>query len=39
MQHIEEVKNILADTLSLGDRKQQLTEDSYLLGSIPELDS
>jgi len=39
MQHVEEVKNILADVLSLGDRKQQLKEDTYLLGSIPELDS
>ena len=39
MQHIEEVKNILAGTLSLGDRKHQLKADSFLLGSIPELDS
>lgn len=39
MQHVEEVKNILADVLSLGDRKLQLKEDSYLLGGIPELDS
>lgn len=39
MQHIDEVRNILADTLSLGDRKHQLDENSFLLGSIPELDS
>lgn len=39
MQHIEEVKNILSDVLSLGERKNFLKEDSALLGSIPELDS
>lgn len=39
MQHIEEVKNILSDVLSLGKRKNSLKEDSHLLGSIPELDS
>ena len=37
--HLEEVKNILADVLSLGDAKNSLTEHSALLGSIPELDS
>ncbi len=39
MQHLEEVKNILSDVLSLGARKNFLKEDSSLLGSIPELDS
>jgi acyl carrier protein len=38
--YLEEVKNILADVLSLGDAaKASLTEQSALLGSIPELDS
>ncbi|WP_025040921.1 acyl carrier protein [Nitrosospira briensis] len=39
MQHLEEVKKILSDVLSLGERKNSLNEDSSLLGSIPELDS
>lgn len=39
MQHLEEVKNILSDVLSLGERKNSLNEDSILLGSLPELDS
>jgi acyl carrier protein len=39
MQHLEEVKNILSDVLSLGERKNSLGENSILLGSIPELDS
>jgi acyl carrier protein len=39
MQHLEEVKKILSDVLSLGERKNSLREDSSLLGSIPELDS
>ncbi|MEO7495062.1 MAG: acyl carrier protein [Massilia sp.] len=37
--YLEDVKNILADVLSLGDAKNSLTEHSALLGSIPELDS
>jgi acyl carrier protein len=37
--YLEEVKNILSDVLSLGDTKDSLTEQSALLGSIPELDS
>jgi acyl carrier protein len=37
--YLEEVKNILADVLSLGAAKDSLTEQSALLGSIPELDS
>lgn len=39
MQHLEEVRNILSDVLSLGERRSQLKEDSVLLGNIPELDS
>ncbi|HNO76079.1 acyl carrier protein [Nitrosomonas mobilis] len=39
MQHLEEVRNILGDVLSLGDRAQTLKEDSILLGNLPELDS
>jgi acyl carrier protein len=39
MQHLEEVRNILSDVLSLGERKNQLKADSILLGNIPELDS
>lgn len=36
MQHLEEVKTILAHTLGL---RQRLEADSALLGSLPELDS
>jgi acyl carrier protein len=39
MQHLQEVINILADVLSLGERRNSLSADSDLLGSIPELDS
>ena len=40
MQYLEQVKDILADVLSLGDdAKAALNEQSALLGSIPELDS
>jgi acyl carrier protein len=39
MKHLDEVKNILGDVMSLGDRKALLNEESVLLGSIPELDS
>jgi acyl carrier protein len=39
MQHLEEVRNILSDVLSLSERKNQLKADSTLLGNIPELDS
>ncbi|MEO6563075.1 MAG: acyl carrier protein [Nitrosospira sp.] len=39
MQHLEEMKNILSDVLSLGERKNFLKEDSALLGTVPELDS
>lgn len=39
MQSFEEVRDILSDVLSLGDRRSSLNVDSGLLGSIPELDS
>ncbi len=39
MQHLEEVRNILSDVLSLGELKNSLNEDSVLLGNVPELDS
>ena len=39
MQYLEEVKNVLSDVLSLGERKNSLNENSALLGSLPELDS
>lgn len=38
--YLEEIKTILADVLSLSpDARAGLTEESGLLGSIPELDS
>jgi acyl carrier protein len=37
--YFEAVKNIVIDTLALGDAGASLTADSGLLGSIPELDS
>ena len=36
---LEEIKQLLASVLKLGKRGQTLTEESQLLGSIPELDS
>lgn len=39
MQYFEDVRNILADTLSLGERKASLNQNSALMGSLPELDS
>lgn len=39
MQHIDDVRMVLADVLALGDRAGDLNENSALLGSIPELDS
>jgi acyl carrier protein len=39
MNVAEDIKTMLADVLSLGARKSQLTESTPLLGSIPELDS
>lgn len=37
--YLDDVKTILGDVLSLADARNSLTEDSALLGSIPELDS
>jgi len=39
MQVTEEVKHILAATLSLGARGKALRPETMLLGSLPELDS
>lgn len=39
MHSLEEVKNLVSDTLGLGERGAALTTDSPLLGAIPELDS
>jgi acyl carrier protein len=39
MQRLDEVRNVFSDVLSLGERGKSLTEESTLLGSIPELDS
>jgi acyl carrier protein len=39
MHSLEQVKSILADTLSLGYRGAALTADTELLGNLPEFDS
>ncbi len=39
MSVIEEVKLVLADVLQLGERADGLTENSNLLGAMPEFDS
>lgn len=39
MQYIDDVRNILAEILSLGPRAKTLTSDSALIGAIPEFDS
>ncbi|MEW6760113.1 MAG: acyl carrier protein [Pseudomonadota bacterium] len=39
MMQLDEVKNVLIDTLNLGPAGQALQADSPLLGSLPELDS
>ena len=39
MDTLARVKNILRDTLNLGDRASKLTLDSPLLGGLPEFDS
>lgn len=36
---VEEIKQVLRDTLQLGPRADKLTADSPLLGAIPEFDS
>jgi len=39
MSVADEVRNIVGDTLGLGERRAALTENSALLGAIPEFDS
>jgi acyl carrier protein len=39
MENLARLKQILADTLQLGPRAEVLTEQSRLLGAIPEFDS
>jgi acyl carrier protein len=39
MTTLEQIRGILRDTLSLGDRANALTANSPLLGAIPEFDS
>ncbi|MFZ6645798.1 acyl carrier protein [Undibacterium sp. TJN25] len=39
MPVIEDLKNMLADTLNLGAQKNSLDADSVLLGGLTELDS
>lgn len=39
MNTLVAVKNILRDTLNLGDRAEKLTAESPLLGGLPEFDS
>ena len=39
MDVISGLQTVLEETLSLGQRAQQLTPDSELLGAVPELDS
>jgi acyl carrier protein len=36
---VQEVKQLLDDTLELGDRVQDFDESTLLLGDLPELDS
>jgi len=36
---LDEVKRLLGDALQLGDRANELTAQTPLLGSLPELDS
>lgn len=35
----DEIKNILGEVLGIGERAQQMTRTSALLGAVPELDS
>ncbi|MGE0581076.1 MAG: acyl carrier protein [Steroidobacteraceae bacterium] len=39
MDTLDGVRNLLKTALQLGERADRLTEDSPLLGAIPELDS
>ena len=36
---VDDIRKILRDTLQLGDRANQLTASSPLLGAVPEFDS
>ncbi len=36
---LEDIRSVLRDALSLGDRAQNFTDSTPLLGSVPELDS
>ena len=39
LEEVKNVRDIVTDTLGLGERGAALTADSPLLGAIPELDS
>lgn len=39
MSNIEEVKKVVGESLQLGERTNELTEATPLLGALPELDS
>ena len=39
MATIDEVKAVIGEALQIGDRTQSFTEETALLGAIPELDS
>jgi len=39
MSVVDEIRNIVGDTLGLGERRTALTGNSGLLGAIPEFDS
>ncbi len=39
MVAFEDVRRIVGDVLQLGERTEELSEDSLLLGSLPEFDS
>ena len=39
METIIQVRSLLGEVLQLGERAQSLTQDTALLGSLPELDS
>jgi acyl carrier protein len=36
---LEQIRDILTDTLRLGERGQEMSSDTALLGNIPEFDS
>lgn len=39
MSVAEEIRDVLSQTLQLGDRGNDLTDSTMLLGNLPELDS